>query len=154
MIDPRTASKYLGARMVTAVACDRASYALKFSDNNLDITNANLNDSGYLVEVHEGAENHPDYKGRIHWVEKKEFECCHTKLPELPVYNKLLHSLHIDQDHLLVRIKEAVDYTKSPAFLKLSSLGRELALEQVRVMTRYSSILDARIEQAEQEMPK
>jgi hypothetical protein len=145
MIDSRTASKYLGARMVTAIACDRASYALKFSDNNLDITNANLNDPGYLVEVHEGTENHPNFKGRIHWVEKKEFECCHIKLPELPVYNKLLHSLHIDQAQLLVRIKEANDYTKGAAFLKLSSVDRELALEQVRVMTRYSTILDARI---------
>ena len=135
---------YINNKLVQATPMSKQD----FSRRNgwvMPITNSNEDVAGFLVEDIKGISNHPDHKGRIHWLSYPEFLADHVDLGDISEKPDYQQRMIGELAQLNIKLAALQKYTKSDLFLKLPFIDRDLLQEQCRLMARYADVLTERL---------
>lgn len=100
---------------------------------------------GYMVEHLEALPNANGHSGGIRWVPKDEFEFTHKHLGEHVHLNASQLRVVAEYDQLMVRLTSLNNWLKTDSLQYLRLRDRELLLDQSRLMTKLSFVLDERV---------
>lgn len=129
--------KYIGTKQVSAEPMNLGEF-IKTTGRNPYANNSDMhgdNEDGYIVEYEDG------YRS---WSPKDVFEKAYR------VADTFIDRLRIERDELSLRYNKAQDFFYSPKFKELLWQEEQQAFEtQLDLMRKYLSVLDARIQYAE-----
>ncbi len=106
---------------------------------------------GYMVESPVGISAHEGYAGKLRWIPKAEFDCTHIDLSEYSHLDGRVLRVAVERHQLNTRLAALVNFTKDRLFMALPTATREDLLDQSRHMTKYSMVLDSRMERFQKE---
>lgn len=134
---------FIGSKLVTAIPMTQGHFTSYLGSEFAGYEAPNT--PGFLIEDFLGTSNHADHVGQISWMPALNFAAEYLDLGDIrhePAHVQRMLGELTQLEHKLVALKKFIN---SDLFLKQSFNERELLQEQCRIMSRYTAILEERI---------